>query len=65
MGYMMTSAGTIITFCGLLRELYDGFWIAFIDLYTELGTTGNYSATAISTHFTVHCYTGTRVLSLH
>jgi hypothetical protein len=37
----------------------------FIDtLFTQLEPTGNYSATAISTHFTVHRYTRTRVLFL-
>jgi hypothetical protein len=33
-------------------------------LYTQLGSTGNYSATAISTNFTVLRYTRTRILSL-
>jgi hypothetical protein len=40
--------------------------VGFIDtLYRQLGTTGNYSATAVSTHFTVHRYKRTSVLSLH
>jgi hypothetical protein len=38
--------------------------IGYIDtLYTQLGTTANYSVTAIST-LTFYCYTRTRVLSL-
>jgi hypothetical protein len=59
----------IVTCRGFVRDLKDGalnWMIVFIDtLYTQLGTIGNYSATAISTHFTVHRHTRIRVVSLH
>jgi hypothetical protein len=46
--------------CVTYRQVLD-WMIGFIDtLYTVLGTTGNYRATATSTHFTVHRYTHTR-----
>jgi hypothetical protein len=51
--------------CVTYRRVLDRM-LGFIDtLYTVLGTTGNYSASVISTHFTVHSFTRTNVLSLH
>jgi hypothetical protein len=40
----------------IYRRVLD-WMVEFIDtLYIHFGTTGNYSGTAVSTHFTVHRY---------
>jgi hypothetical protein len=50
--------------CISYRPVLD-WMIGFIDtIYTELGTTGDYSAIVIST-LSVHRYARIRVLSLH
>jgi hypothetical protein len=58
---IVTCRGLCLTYRRVLEWM-----IGFIDtLFTQLGTTCSHSATAVSTHFTVHRYTRTSVLSLH
>jgi hypothetical protein len=56
----------VLEVCALLVRRVLVWVIRFTDtLYIQLGTTDNYSFTAISPVFTVQRFTRTRVLSLH
>jgi hypothetical protein len=57
-----------VTIWGFARDLKDEFWIGWLDLltpYTRNSELQVLQRCLWSTHFTIHRYKRTRVLSLH